>query len=256
MIILKCVLHVQHAYFSSLGQSNSLLNCGVVTCYRLSSMLKLSIELLVSATIGQYIQNCCSRANWPVVYENDVVRTDLQCHHTGHNLINLISQHKFFLLAIFWATFETNQFANFLWKIEWFDSLGAPSLQRNTNHTKQKHVRVVFKWLSKVITRLRSLRLVIGLKTSCQYFNQWGKAKPIAPCTRDSSRALSKSQSIAKNSYLSIALFAPVVIGQIQSFQNHAKDERLRLASSIYVDTWLKKRSEQGITCTALNSKW
>ena len=46
--------------------------------------------------------------------------------------------------------------------------------------------RAVFKWLSKVITWLRLLRLVIGLKESRQFFNQWeAKPKPIAPCTRD-----------------------------------------------------------------------
>ena len=46
--------------------------------------------------------------------------------------------------------------------------------------------RAVFKWLSKLITSLRLLRLVIGLKDSRQFFNQWdAKSKPIAPCTRD-----------------------------------------------------------------------
>ena len=46
--------------------------------------------------------------------------------------------------------------------------------------------RAVFKWLSKLITSLRLLRLVIGLKDSRQFFNQWdAKPKPIAPCTRD-----------------------------------------------------------------------
>ena len=52
--------------------------------------------------------------------------------------------------------------------------------------------RVVFKWLSKVITWLRSLHLVIGLKESSQIFNQWeAKAKPITPCTSHFSHALS-----------------------------------------------------------------
>ena len=37
--------------------------------------------------------------------------------------------------------------------------------------------RAVFKWLSKVIPWLRLLRLVIGLKDSRQFFNQWD-AKP------------------------------------------------------------------------------
>lgn len=49
------------------------------------------------------------------------------------------------------------------------------------------------KWLSKVITLLRFLRLVIGLKIPRQFFNQWeAKPKPIAPRTLEFSRALSK----------------------------------------------------------------
>jgi len=75
--------------------------------------------------------------------------------------------------------------------------------------------RAVFKWLSNVITWLRLLRLVIGLKDSRQFFNQWrAKPKPIAPCTRDSFRALSELQIIARNCDWFIALFAPVVIGR------------------------------------------
>ena len=45
-------------------------------------------------------------------------------------------------------------------------------------------MKAVFKWLSKIITRCRSLRLVIGLRIPCQVFNQ-REAKPIAPCKRD-----------------------------------------------------------------------
>ena len=75
--------------------------------------------------------------------------------------------------------------------------------------------RAVFKWLSKVITLLRLLRLVIGLKVSRQFFNQWeAKPKPIAPCTRDFSRSLSELQVITRSSDWFIALFAPVVIGR------------------------------------------
>ena len=40
------------------------------------------------------------------------------------------------------------------------------------------------------------------------------KTKPIAPCTRDFSRALSKLQVISWNSDWFIAPFAPVVIGR------------------------------------------
>ena len=68
---------------------------------------------------------------------------------------------------------------------------------------------------------LRLLRLVIGLKDSRQFFGQWEakpKPKPIAPCTRDFSRALSKFQIIARNCDWLIALFAPVVIGRSNFF--------------------------------------
>ena len=80
-------------------------------------------------------------------------------------------------------------------------------------------LRAVFKWLSKIITRLRLLRLVIGLKESRQFFNQWeAKPKPIAPCTRDFSRASSELQVIARNCDWFIALFVPVVIGRSNCF--------------------------------------
>ena len=79
--------------------------------------------------------------------------------------------------------------------------------------------RAVFKWLWKVITWLRLLRLVIGLKESCQFFNQWeAKPKPIPPCTRDFSRASSELQVIARNCDWFIALFVPVVIGRTNCF--------------------------------------
>ena len=80
-------------------------------------------------------------------------------------------------------------------------------------------IRAVFKWLSKVITWLRLLRLVIGLKESRQFFNQWeSKPKPIAPCTRDFSRASSELQVVARNCDWFIALSAPVVIGWSNCF--------------------------------------
>ena len=79
--------------------------------------------------------------------------------------------------------------------------------------------RAVFKWLSKVITWLRLLRLVIGLKDSRQFFNQWeAKPKPIALCTRDFSRGLSELHVIARNFDWFIALSAPVVIGRSNYF--------------------------------------
>ena len=77
----------------------------------------------------------------------------------------------------------------------------------------------VFKWLSKVLTCLRLLRLMIGLKDSRKFFNQWeAKPKPIAPRTRDFYRASSELQVIARNSDLFKALFVPVVIGQSDYF--------------------------------------
>ena len=61
---------------------------------------------------------------------------------------------------------------------------------------------------------LRLLHLAVGLNISRQFFNQWeAKPKPIAPCTRDFSRALYKLQVIAGNFNWCIALFARVVIG-------------------------------------------
>ena len=87
------------------------------------------------------------------------------------------------------------------------------SLMKVIVTNKLAAVRAVFKWLSNVITWLRLLRLVIGLKDSRQFFNQWeSKQKPIAPCTRDCSRASSKLQVIVKNSDWFITLPAPVVI--------------------------------------------
>ena len=79
--------------------------------------------------------------------------------------------------------------------------------------------RAVFNWLSKVITWLRLLRLVIGLKDSRQFFNQWeAKPKQTAPCTRDFSRATSELQVIGRNCDWFITLFAPVVIGRSNCF--------------------------------------
>ena len=79
--------------------------------------------------------------------------------------------------------------------------------------------RAVFKWLSKVIAWLRFLRSLIGLKDSCQFFNEWeSKPKPIAPCTRDFFRVSSELQLIARNCDWFIALFAAVVIGRSNCF--------------------------------------
>ena len=57
------------------------------------------------------------------------------------------------------------------------------------------------------------------IKESRQFFNQWeAKPKPIAPCTRDFSRASSELQVIARNCDWFMALFAPAVIGGSNCF--------------------------------------
>ena len=57
------------------------------------------------------------------------------------------------------------------------------------------------------------------LKRLAPFFNQWdAKPKPIAPCTRDFSRASSELQVIARNCDWFIALFVPVVIGRSNCF--------------------------------------
>ena len=69
------------------------------------------------------------------------------------------------------------------------------------------------------VTWLQLLRLVIGLKISHQFINQWeGRPKPIVTCTRDFFRALSKLHGIAKNLDWFMALFAPAVIGRSNYF--------------------------------------
>ena len=70
--------------------------------------------------------------------------------------------------------------------------------------------------LSKVITWLRLLLLVIGWRDSRQFYNQWeAKPKPVAPFRRDFSRALSELHLIVRNCDWFIAVFVSVVIGRI-----------------------------------------
>ena len=93
------------------------------------------------------------------------------------------------------------------------------SIWVNSKDSLNAAFRAVFKWLSKVITWLRLLRLVIGLRELRQFFNQWeAKPKQIAPCTSDFSRASSELQAIARNSDWFMAPFVPVVIGQSDYF--------------------------------------
>ena len=64
---------------------------------------------------------------------------------------------------------------------------------------------------------------MIGLKDSRQFFNQWeSKPKPIAPCTRDFSRASSELQVIARNCDWFMGVIALVLVFR-QSFENHSK---------------------------------
>ena len=65
------------------------------------------------------------------------------------------------------------------------------------------------------------VRLVIGLKDSRQFYNQWeAKPKSITPRTRDISRASSKLQVIARNNFCDwfMVLFVPVLIGRSNCF--------------------------------------
>ena len=67
--------------------------------------------------------------------------------------------------------------------------------------------------------RLQLLRLVISLKISRQFINQReGKPKPIATCTGDFSRALSKLHGITANLDWFMSLFAAAVIGRSNYF--------------------------------------
>ena len=71
------------------------------------------------------------------------------------------------------------------------------------SHSIAHSFREAVKWLSRVIKQLLFQRPMIGLKISHQFFNNWeAKPKPIAPCARDFSRALSKLQVIARNSVI------------------------------------------------------
>ena len=63
------------------------------------------------------------------------------------------------------------------------------------------HLRAVFKWLSKEITWLQLLLLVIGLTISRHFINQWeGKPKPIAN-HRDARRFFPRFEQVTRNCY-------------------------------------------------------
>ena len=120
-------------------------------------------------------------------------------------------------------------------------------INSNSSSSSSISSRAVFKWLSKVITRL--LRLVIGWKDTRQFFGQWeAKPKPIAPCTRDISHALSELQVIARNCDWFITLSAPVVIGRSncfgfgfrQSFENRSNSSDSNYSQDLRCDKTLR----------------
>ena len=119
--------------------------------------------------------------------------------------------------------FGTNYFRNLLStkssKERWYHSVLKRRAKGGWVMLSIRKFRALFKWLSKVVTGLRLLRLVIGLKDSRLFFSQWeAKPKPIAPCARDFSRASSELQVIARNCDWFIALPVPVVIGRSNCF--------------------------------------
>ena len=130
-----------------------------------------------------------------------------RCNYKGSTFSSFILRPR----VVVQPGFEPTTFCMVVWySINW--AIGLPFF-------KFIHDRAVFKWLSKVITRLRLLRLVIGLKDSRQFFNQWeAKPKPIIPCTRDFSRALNELQVISRSCDWFIAVSAPVVIGRSNCF--------------------------------------
>ena len=108
------------------------------------------------------------------------------------------------------------------WLKNWRESFEPITKRSNRNHviTFDSHLKTA-------LTRLRLFRLVIGWKFSRQFFNQW-EAKPIASCTRDFSRALSKLQVIDRSSDWFIATIACVVVDPSNSlwfwvFDSHLK---------------------------------
>ena len=130
---------------------------------------------------------------------------------------------KYDICIVKWSTSVMNEKSSFLSQTViciflFFNTiLSSKLLMVLLQSIKFYDVRAVFKWPSKVITRLRLLLLVIGLKDSRQFFIQW-ESKLIAPCTRDFSRALSELEIIARNCDWLIVLFAPVVIGRKNCF--------------------------------------
>jgi len=124
-------------------------------------------------------------------------------HRPGSSLYaGLKWQHSFILGWIAWSG----------WNESWEGLLVV-------NDVNVSNIRAVFKWLSKVITWLRLPRLVIGLKDSRQYFNQWeAKPKSISPCTRHFSRDSGELQVIGRNYDWFIELSVPGVIGRSNCF--------------------------------------
>ena len=80
------------------------------------------------ATIN--IQHFIPCADEPVVYKNDIIGADLKRHHTCHNLIDFIGQHKL-LFVVFGPILDAYQLAKLLREVVW-------SLTCSTTNLKQK----------------------------------------------------------------------------------------------------------------------
>ena len=95
----------------------------------------------------------------------------------------------------------------------------------------------------KYLTWFRLLCLVIGLKESCQFSNQWeAKPKPIAPCTRDFSRASGELQVLWIVIGLSCCSFLLWLVGVIalvlgfrQSFKNRSITMKMIMSTRIFL---------------------
>ena len=59
----------------------------------------------------------------------------------------------------------------------WYPGIWFMAWKYSIKQVHESEIRAIFKWLSKVITWFRLLSLMIGLKDSRQFFNQW-EAKP------------------------------------------------------------------------------
>ena len=112
------------------------------------------------------------------------------------------------------ATGWCNWYRQFLWKVWLRDSHAIPVRQRANARN------VSFCYLPVHGGNFySSFQMTVESNYLRQFFNQWdAKPKPIAPCTRDFSRASSELQVIAGNCDWFMELFVPVVIGRSNCF--------------------------------------